>query len=121
MRKRACTQYVYELLLLDDSISRSFCGTAPPNWSSLRGSHLAVFIQNEAAHLKHNDGWSICRVGFAPTRKHRLCTVHTRSGPWSMSALGQVNSLPTVAVEDFFYRLASSFFILASIAVFCMK
>ena len=31
-----------------------FCGTAPPNWSSLRGSHLAVFIQNEAAHLKRN-------------------------------------------------------------------
>jgi hypothetical protein len=25
-------------------------------------------------------GWSGCRIGFAPTRKRRLCTAHTRSG-----------------------------------------
>jgi integrase/recombinase XerC len=32
----------------------TFCGTAPPDWSSLRGSDLAVFVQNEASRLKRN-------------------------------------------------------------------
>jgi integrase len=32
----------------------TFCGTAPPNWSSLRGSDLAVFVQNEASQLERN-------------------------------------------------------------------
>src|SRR3974390_992190 len=27
-------------------------------------------------------GWSVCRVGFAPTGKRRLCTAHTRCGHW---------------------------------------
>ena len=26
-------------------------------------------------------GWSVCRVGLAPTGKRRLCTAHTQSGP----------------------------------------
>src|SRR5262249_28288902 len=25
-------------------------------------------------------GWSVCRVGLAPTGKRRLCTAHTQSG-----------------------------------------
>lgn len=32
----------------------TFCGTAPPNWSSLRGSDLSVFVQNEASRLERN-------------------------------------------------------------------
>ncbi|OKO76436.1 DUF5413 family protein, partial [Bradyrhizobium sp. NAS96.2] len=33
-------------------------------------------------------GWSVCRVGFAPTGKRRLLTAHTRSG--------HLNSIATV-------------------------
>jgi integrase/recombinase XerD len=31
-----------------------FCGLAPPAWSALRGSDLAVFVGNEASRLKRN-------------------------------------------------------------------
>jgi len=32
----------------------TFCGTAAPNWSLLRGSVLSTFVQNEASRLKRN-------------------------------------------------------------------
>lgn len=32
----------------------TFCGTARPNWSSLRGSDLSSFVQIEASRLKRN-------------------------------------------------------------------
>ncbi len=31
-----------------------FCGLGAPDWPALRGSHLAVFIENEASRLKRN-------------------------------------------------------------------
>jgi len=32
----------------------TFCGKATPDWSSLRGKYLAVFVQKEACRLKRN-------------------------------------------------------------------
>jgi integrase len=32
----------------------TFCRMAVPDWSSLRGSHLSAFVQNEASRLKRN-------------------------------------------------------------------
>ena len=32
----------------------AFCGSVGPDWSALRGTHLAVFVQKEASRLKRN-------------------------------------------------------------------
>ncbi|HLZ05399.1 MAG TPA: hypothetical protein VKR55_25030, partial [Bradyrhizobium sp.] len=41
-------------------------------------SYLVTSIAAPAA-----SGWSVCRVGLAPTGKRRLLTAHTQSGPLS--------------------------------------
>jgi hypothetical protein len=37
-----------------DRFLAEFCGTAAPDWSSLRGEDLAAFVQREALRLKRN-------------------------------------------------------------------
>ncbi|WP_210190204.1 hypothetical protein, partial [Bradyrhizobium sp. NAS96.2] len=37
-------------------------------------------------------GWSVCRVGFAPTGKRRLLTAHTPSGQSGNAATGPMFS-----------------------------
>src|SRR5712671_5580363 len=40
---------------------------------------FSQFVTSVAAPVA--SGWSVCRVGLAPTGKRRLITAHTRSGP----------------------------------------
>src|ERR1700694_719980 len=44
------------------------------------------FVTSIAAPVA--SGWSVCRVGLAPTGKRRLVTAHTQTGPQRKAALG---------------------------------
>src|SRR5277367_2480591 len=56
------------------------CTLAP---SPIRDAHsegFSYFVTSIAAPVA--SGWSVCRVGLAPTGKRRLVTAHTHNGPF---------------------------------------
>src|SRR6202049_4608379 len=54
------------------------CTLAPSPIRDALSEGFSYFVTSIAA--PGASGWSVCRVGLAPTRKRRLVTAHTRSG-----------------------------------------
>jgi hypothetical protein len=45
-------------------------------------------------------GWSVCRVGLAPTGKRRLCTAHTPTRHSSIQGFWRVAGLPMICIKS---------------------
>jgi hypothetical protein len=58
------------------------------------GQDFSHFVTSIAAPVA--SGWSVCRVGLAPTGKRRLVTAHTRNGHLAASAFSKLKVWPHI-------------------------
>src|SRR5712672_1862990 len=64
------------------------CTLAPSPIRDALSEGFSHFVTSIAAPVA--SGWSVCRVGLAPTGKRRLSTAHARSGRRWQVALGAI-------------------------------
>src|SRR3981081_1741744 len=98
------------IVLFEACSAFTHVAACPLALSPIRDTHsegFSQFVTSVAAPVA--SGWSVCRVGFAPTGKRRLVTAHTHCGPrrvcWPHSALIDctvhvVGMLPSVPVDE---------------------
>src|SRR6266404_4244502 len=61
------------------------CTLAPSPIRDALSEGFSHFVTSIAAPVA--SGWSVCRVGLAPTGKRRLVTAHTQLGHWQRTAI----------------------------------